>query len=146
MKPHLILKLRRPLDRPVQYWEEIITDKTDVPTSISGAVDQLIQQTYRLPYWVSSNFKPRGATWSADERQQGFDRVYRLILQRNAAIPPALVKSPPTKTPPAPSTANAATNGAGPSTPPPTSYHRTPSQRATPRAGQMPARVKLPPA
>lgn len=91
VKPHLIVKLRKPIDRHVRSWEEIISDKSDVPTSFSASVDHLLHDSADLPYWLATNYRPRGRTWSESECARGFDRVYRLILQRNTSIPPRIV-------------------------------------------------------
>ena len=91
MKPHIILRLRRPLSRNLPYWEDVLADKTDVPNSVNASVDQVMLQTYRRPFWLTANYQPRSHLWSLQERQAGFDRIYRLILQRHTAIPSGLI-------------------------------------------------------
>lgn len=91
MKPHLVIKLKNPLNARLSYWEDILTNKLDVPTSVSHDIDRLMLQQYRLPFWLTANYRPQGNTWSKLERQSGFNRIYRLILQRNTSIPPALI-------------------------------------------------------
>lgn len=92
MKPHVILKRREPLDRRVRSWEEILADKRDVPTSFSGPIDHLFDDGGGRPFWLSTNYRPRGRVWSASERQLGLDRVYRLILQQNTSIPRSIIE------------------------------------------------------
>lgn len=91
MKPHVVIKLRIPIGSSLPYWEDVLADKSGVPTSVNASVDQLMLQRYRLPFWLTMNYRPRNYTWSSQEKEAGFDRVYRLILQRHTTIPSSLI-------------------------------------------------------
>lgn len=92
MKEHLIIKLKQPLHLSLPYWEDIIGNKSGVPSSISTSIDSIIKVKYRQPYWLSYNYQPKTNQWSEDEKLSGFDRTYRLILQKNTTIPDPLIQ------------------------------------------------------
>ena len=92
MKPHLILKLTRPLDKPVKCWEDMRFDKSGALTSINPSLDRIFLKTYRRPFWLATNYKPKTTSWSKAEIKEGLNRVYRVILQQNTSIPDALIK------------------------------------------------------
>lgn len=56
------------------------------------AVDRLFAQ-HRLAFTATQEYAPAGARWSVPEVASGLDRVYRLVLQADAPIPPALVEA-----------------------------------------------------
>ena len=91
MKSHITLKLKTPLNRHLRYWEETLTDKSSVPVSVNTSIDKVVHQRYGLSFWLTYNYKPQHTTWSADELQAGFDRIYRLILQRDTEVPADLI-------------------------------------------------------
>ena len=91
MKPHFIVKVKPgtpPLEAP--YWADIIANKPSVEPHIYPAIDSLLA-AYHLPTWLTREYKSSGADWSPAEISSGLDRVYRLVLQRNEQIPPALI-------------------------------------------------------
>ncbi len=91
MKPHLIVKLHRPLMPPPPYWEHVVSDKTNVATFTgTPAIDTLFRE-YQLRFWLTTNYQTADTEWSTNERRHGFDRVYRLVLQHDSDIPEPLL-------------------------------------------------------
>lgn len=91
MKPHLVIKTTVPVAAPTVYWEDALHSKRRVPDRFIPSVDQFLQKKYRLPYWLTYNFKPTTGEWSPEEVKAGFNRIYRLILRQNTQIPSDLI-------------------------------------------------------
>ena len=93
MKPHIKLTLKADVSPGgIPYWKDVISGQAAAPSQIDPDVDKLIKQ-YRLPVRVTREYQPAGESWDKDERASGFNRVYRLILQRNIGIPPDLINA-----------------------------------------------------
>ena len=91
MKAHLIIKLNAEAQAaPVPHWTDILADKAQAQTSLHPKADAVLKR-YRLPVWVTSEYKASRDAWSPQERQSGLNRIYRLILQREGTIPKALI-------------------------------------------------------
>src|SRR5262245_57038067 len=93
MKHHVVLKLRQPLanDLDIPDWLDFINDKSVVKEDVNPDVDRLMDRL-GLKFWLTREYKPAGAHWSAEEQSQGLNRTYRMILQQDYNVPPALVK------------------------------------------------------
>lgn len=92
MKVHLILGLKKNIPAPeAPYWGDIITNKTQATTQMHPSVDALLGK-YRLPVWVTREYRPAGENWNQAEVTSGLNRVYRLILQQDTHIPPELIQ------------------------------------------------------
>lgn len=93
MKPHIALKLRVPLaPRYLPHWLDFIDDKSVSVERFDNALDELLG-AFQLHYWITREYRPaEGSDYSSDERRQGFDRIYRVILQTENPIPPALIE------------------------------------------------------
>ena len=91
MKPHLEVKLRSGVPTPdVPYWEDAIRDKSGTETIIDRDLARLLAR-YALPVLATRAYAPRGAQWSSDEIAAGFNRIYRLVLLEDRAVPPQLL-------------------------------------------------------
>ena len=91
MKPHIELKYRTNGALPdAPYWETIIKDKSAASGETHEDVARLLAR-YAVPVWVTRAYAPAGASWSPAEIASGLDRIYRLVLQEDRAIPPELV-------------------------------------------------------
>ena len=93
MKAHLRVKLapNAHVDEPIPYWEDVIDDKSIAKTSFYRPVDDVFAR-YGIPIWVTREYRPIADAFDADEIAAGLNRIYRLILQRDEAVPPALVR------------------------------------------------------
>lgn len=92
MKPHFEIKLRRGAPAPdAPYWEDVIHDRTVTEVSIDRDVARLLAH-YALPVIVTRAYAPQGSTWSDEEVAAGLDRVYRLVLREDRAIPEGLLR------------------------------------------------------
>lgn len=93
MNHHYVVKLRQrlPDDSKVPDWVDFINDKSRVQESIDAAVDDLFRKS-GLKFWVTKEYKPAAHDWSAEEKAQGLDRTYRLILQEHYKLPHSLVE------------------------------------------------------
>ncbi|BAY95251.1 MULTISPECIES: S8 family peptidase [unclassified Tolypothrix] len=92
MKQHIRLKLKQDVGlRELAHWENFLDDKTHAITTIHSVIDTLFAK-YRLPIWVTREYKPAGQTWNQGELIHGLNRVYRLILQEDTNIPPQLIQ------------------------------------------------------
>ena len=93
MKPHLIVRLR-PGAGPaaVAAWHESIDDKAGATESLTAAVDAVLRR-HHIHGWVTQEFAPAAPDrrWSADEVVSGLNRVFRIVLRDDPAIPRALV-------------------------------------------------------
>lgn len=92
MKPHIVVKLREGARAPeLPHWVDIRDSKGGVRETFVPGVDRVLRE-HGVDVWPTQEYRPRTGTWSAEERDSGLDRFYRLILQRNTRIPPALVE------------------------------------------------------
>ncbi len=91
LKPHINIKLRVGLPAHcLPHWEELITDKSRGDASLHPDVERALAH-HRVSVWAAREYQPKSESWSDDEIQSGLDRVFRLILQQNSAIPAALI-------------------------------------------------------
>ncbi|MEM9904351.1 MAG: S8 family serine peptidase [Cyanobacteria bacterium P01_D01_bin.44] len=93
MKPHILLTLTKDVDPgQIPYWEDVAQRKAKAPNHITPAVDEVVDN-YGHSFQVTREYRPAKPNgWDHHERESKFDRTYRLILQQNTDIPPALVK------------------------------------------------------
>jgi thermitase len=92
MKPHLIIKLRQPFTSGhVPFWGDFIRNKSGAVLQFNNEIDRILGDSGH-PFWVTQEYKPeRGAVFSGDEITAGLNRIYRVILQNNADLPPAVL-------------------------------------------------------
>lgn len=93
MRHHYVVKLRQPLPNNdgIPDWIDFISDKSVVREGVDAAVNDLFRQS-GLKFWVTKEYKPALHDWSAEEKAQGLDRTYRLILQEDYELPRKLVE------------------------------------------------------
>ncbi|NIJ21096.1 subtilisin family serine protease [Sphingomonas naasensis] len=94
MSPHFVVTLApgRAARCDPPHWQRAIADKGGAAHALTPAIGALLER-FALPVWTTHEYRPGGSSWSADERASGLDRVYRLILQHNRAIPEGLIES-----------------------------------------------------
>jgi methylmalonyl-CoA mutase cobalamin-binding subunit len=91
MKPHITVTLRQPLRQvALPYWVDAKTQPRLRTERFLAPVDALFAR-HGLAFTATREYEPAGADWSAQEVASGLDRVYRLVLQSDAKIPPALI-------------------------------------------------------
>lgn len=91
MKPHLKIKIRPGIAiAPLPHWQELLNDSTLARTQLHPDIDRLLA-IYNLSVWVTQEYCPAGNGWDAAELASGLDRLYRLILQHEWAIPERLI-------------------------------------------------------
>ena len=91
LKPHLIITLQQPLNFKVPNWEKVLLKKEGIPESFIPEVDRIVKDKYKRNFWVTYNFKPAGDTWTPTEIKSDFNKIFRLILQRDTDIPEEMV-------------------------------------------------------
>ncbi|MBI2188669.1 MAG: S8 family serine peptidase [Acidobacteria bacterium] len=93
MKQHIVLKLHTQLadDTNVPNWLDFITDKSAIRESVTPDVDRLLS-SLGLTVWLTKEYKPAQAAWTAEERREGLNRTYRMILQHDYSLPDDLVE------------------------------------------------------
>jgi subtilisin family serine protease len=92
MRPHLLLKLRRaPEIEPLAHWADIIESKSRASERLVPEIDSILNH-HRVPVWVTQEHRPNAGRWTEEEVRAGLDRIYRLILQNDGEVPPALVR------------------------------------------------------
>ena len=91
MKPHVIVQLKPGVPAAdVPHWASVIRDKRDAPEQLIPAIDTVLRKA-RVPVWVTHEYSPATTWWSPEETAAGLDRVYRLVLQEDRSIPPAII-------------------------------------------------------
>ncbi len=92
MKFHLIVKLRAELPQGLDLpdWEHFIEDKSVAREQIEPDLDRIMAGA-GIRFWVTREYPPAGEEWNGDERRHGLNRTYRLILQKDYAVPADLV-------------------------------------------------------
>jgi hypothetical protein len=93
VKQHLRIKLRQgaPVEEPLPHWQELIGDRSLERPRFHAPVDGVLER-YRVPVWATHEYAPRSNGFSREEIEAGLNRIYRLILQEDKEIPPALVQ------------------------------------------------------
>lgn len=92
MHHHYVLKLYQQLpgDVNIPHWIDFIHDKSVVRDRAAPPIDRVLDEA-GLPFWVTKEYRLAGTGWNASEIREGLDRTYRLILQREGAVPPDMV-------------------------------------------------------
>ncbi len=91
MRPHLIVRLASPAGQPRRpHWINAITDKDGTGIALSPGIARALA-AHDTQVWTTGEYAPAGAQWSAEEREAGLNRIYRLILRNRSTIPPRLV-------------------------------------------------------
>jgi thermitase len=90
---HLIVRLYEQLadDIKIPDWLDFISDKSVVKENLNPDIDRLMSDL-GLKFWLTREYKPAGVQWSPEERCEGLNRTYRLILQQDFALPANLVQ------------------------------------------------------
>ena len=92
MKPHVELKLRSGVRAPdAPYWEDVIRDKAGTETVVDRDVTRLFAR-FAVPVLVTRAYAPHGVAWSPDEVASGLNRIYRLVLLQDRAVPEQLLR------------------------------------------------------
>lgn len=92
MKQHIRLKLKNGVfGQKFPHWQEILDNKKIAGDKLEGAIDNILTK-YKLPVWVTKEYKPAASNWGKEELASGLNRIYRLILQHNSQIPSELIK------------------------------------------------------
>jgi thermitase len=88
MKIHIVVKLRQQLpdDGALPDWQTFINDKSVIRESLNGDFDRLMREL-NLKFWVTREYKPSEAEWTAEEISQGLNRTYRIIFQQDCVLP-----------------------------------------------------------
>jgi subtilisin family serine protease len=73
------------------HWEDVIGDKPAETAILEPRLARVLAR-HRVPVWLTHGYAPDGDRWSAAEVASGLDRIYRLVLQENTDIPPALIR------------------------------------------------------
>lgn len=91
MKPHIKVKVRDGVAiAPLPHWQELLNDSTLAQSRLHPSIDQLLAE-HGLAVWVTQEYRPAGQRWDAAELSSGLNRIYRLILQQERAIPEQLI-------------------------------------------------------
>lgn len=92
MKPHVRIKLHLAISgQGIPEWQELLRDRGLEREKFLPEIDKLFHQ-YNVPFLATREYRSADSEWSNDEIASGLDRVYRLILTRNNAVPPALIR------------------------------------------------------
>lgn len=92
LKNHLIIWIddsKKGFEAP--FWGDLIKNKTLDADRFYPEVSSIFEK-YKLPVSYTREYKPKLATWSADEILSGLDRVFRIILREDKGIPPGLMR------------------------------------------------------
>ncbi|MBK8610190.1 MAG: S8 family serine peptidase [Chitinophagaceae bacterium] len=95
MKSHFIIKVTRNFEKTftgnIPYWKDfILMDKSRAVESFFPQFDNLFRSR-NLNFWVTKEYEPQSATWSAEEIFAELNLIYRVILQNDYAPQPELV-------------------------------------------------------
>jgi thermitase len=90
MKPHLIVELKEPDRTERPHWSDIVVSKEGAERPLNDQLGQVLDR-YQLPVWTAREHLKATTGWTPEERASGLDRIYRLILRANQALPDALV-------------------------------------------------------
>lgn len=92
MKPHVLLKLRQaPAIEPLAHWADIIENKGRATEHLIPEIDSILNR-HRVPVWVTQEHRAPTGRWTEEEIRAGLNRIYRLILQEDREVPPALLR------------------------------------------------------
>lgn len=91
MKPHIKIKIRFGVAiSPLPHWQKLLNDSTLARKQLHPDIDRLLAM-YDLSVWVTQEYRPADNSWDTAELISGLDRLYRLILQQERAIPERLI-------------------------------------------------------
>ena len=91
MSPHIVVQLTNPLPDRIPSWQHFVHDKSICRSSTHTAIDQALAQ-YNQQVFVTSEYQPRGNSWTRDEVEAGLNRFYRIILRNTRHIPAGLLQ------------------------------------------------------
>ncbi|BAZ11119.1 protease [Calothrix sp. NIES-4071] len=92
MKQHIKVKLKIDvLNTDIPYWQDILNNKKIAKDSLHPEIDRIFFE-YRIPVWVTKEYKATGKDWDMAELANGLNRVYRLIPKVDTPIPAQLVQ------------------------------------------------------
>lgn len=92
MKPHLIIKINHEILKTPPHWRDLIdVPLKERPKKFFQAADKVFEK-YKLPFYISLEYKVAGKKWNKEEIASGLNRIYRLILKNNVRIPSGLIK------------------------------------------------------
>jgi thermitase len=93
VKQHIWIQIKAPpASRHIPYWQDILERKAIAKDRLHPDIDEVLSR-YRVPVWVTQEYYPANQRqWDHAELMQGFDRIYRLILQEDRPIPPGLIE------------------------------------------------------
>lgn len=93
MKDHFTLKLEQPVtdDLKLPDWITFINDKTMVKERLVPVVDSVMDDL-GLRFRATREYRPSDEDWGVEERREGLNRTYRVILQEDYDLPPGLVE------------------------------------------------------
>jgi subtilisin family serine protease len=89
MKPHIIIKLRKPLDEYTPNWLDNIKQKVQQRFPPKFISNLLLK--YNIPAVIFKEYRSSKNNWSKEESEVGLNRIYRLILKSNKRIPDELI-------------------------------------------------------
>lgn len=91
MKESITIKLRSQLDSYYPSWQDVVFDKGEAQDSLTMGIDRIISDN-NLPVWITSEYKSmKDGGWTKSEVNQGFNRVYRIILKEDRKLPDSLI-------------------------------------------------------
>lgn len=93
MKPHVIVTLEQSLNnRTIPFWRDAIANPAGTNQALSPSIGQLLEDA-GLGVVTTREFKPAAEQWDDAERAAGLDRVFRLVLKQNGAVPEAIISN-----------------------------------------------------
>ncbi|OKH45558.1 peptidase S8 [Calothrix sp. HK-06] len=92
MKSHIRLILKEhAYFANAPHWQQLLQNKAQAVTNLHPEIDTFFTK-YRLPVWVTQEYKPSGKDWNQEEIASGLNRVYRIILQQDVTVPDSLIQ------------------------------------------------------
>jgi len=93
MRSHIVVKLHRALegDGPIPHWLPFISDKSIAREHSNLEVDTEMASFGRR-FWLTQEYMAAAAEPTPDERAEGLNRTYRLILKDHAELPTDLIE------------------------------------------------------
>jgi thermitase len=92
VKRHIVIKLvaEHPDDDEIPHWVLFADDKSKTFDRVQPVLDRLLR-AYGLKVWLTSEYDTAAEDWDEHEIRAGLNRTYRLILQDDTDLPPALI-------------------------------------------------------
>lgn len=92
VKQHIRVKLKVNVsDLGIPYWQDILDNKAQKINHLHPDLDRILSE-YKIPVWVTKEYKAAGKDWDIAELAYGLNRVYRLIMQFDTPIPEQLIQ------------------------------------------------------